>query len=57
MGGDSTNIKKVFLKLKEDYLIIKKHGLNIMTLAIKILSKIKQIKQKEINNNYIKKFN
>jgi hypothetical protein len=57
MGGDSTNIKKVFLKLKEDYLIIKKHGLNITTLAIKILSKIKQIKQKEINNNYIKKFN
>jgi glycosyltransferase len=57
LGGDSTNIKKVFFKLKEDYLIIKKHGLNIMTLAFKILSKIKQIKQKEINNNYIKKFN
>ena len=58
LGGDSTNISKIFLKLKEDYLIIKKHNLNIFTLAFKILSKITQInKNKKIDNNYIKKFN
>ena len=58
LGGDSTNISKIFLKLKEDYLIIKKHNLIIFTLAFKILSKITQInKNKKIDNNYIKKFN
>jgi GT2 family glycosyltransferase len=58
LGGDSTNISKIFLKLKEDYLIIKKHNLNVFTLALKILSKITQInKNKIINNNYINKFN
>lgn len=58
LGGDSTNISKFFLKLKEDYLIIKQHNLNIFTLALKILSKITQInKNKIINNNYINKFN
>jgi glycosyltransferase len=58
LGGDSTNINKMFLKLKEDYLIIKKHNLNIFTLAFKILSKITQInKNKKIDNNYINKFN
>jgi glycosyltransferase involved in cell wall biosynthesis len=58
LGGDSTNINKIFLKLKEDYLIIKKHNLNIFTLILKILSKISQInKNKIINNNYINKFN
>jgi glycosyltransferase len=58
LGGDSTNISKIFLKLKEDYLIIKKHNLNIFTLILKILSKISQInKNKIINNNYINKFN
>lgn len=58
LGGDSTNIKKIFLKLKEDYLIIKKHNLNIFALILKILSKITQInKNKIINNNYINKFN
>lgn len=58
LGGDSTNISKIFLKLKEDYLIIKKHNLNIFTLVFKILSKITQInKNKKIDNNYIKKFN
>ena len=58
LGGDSTNISKIFLKLKEDYLIIKKHNLNIFTLAFKILSKITQInKNKKLDNNYIKKFN
>jgi glycosyltransferase len=58
LGGDSTNISKIFLKLKEDYLIIKKHNLNIFTLVLKILSKISQInKNKIINNNYINKFN
>jgi len=57
LGGDSTNISKIFLKLKEDYLIIKKHNLNIFALALKILSKISQInKNKKINNNYINKF-
>jgi len=57
LGGDSTNISKIFLKLKEDYLIIKKHNLNIFTLAFKILSKITQInKNKKIDNNYINKF-
>jgi hypothetical protein len=57
LGGDSTNISKFFLKLKEDYLIIKKHNLNIFALALKILSKISQInKNKKINNNYINKF-
>jgi hypothetical protein len=58
LGGDSTNISKIFLKLKEDYLIIRKHNLNIFTLALKILSKITQLnKNKKINNNYINKFN
>jgi glycosyltransferase len=58
LGGDSTNISKIFLKLKEDYLIIKKHNLNIFTLAFKILSKITQINnKKKIDNNYINKFN
>ena len=58
LGGDSTNIRKIFLKFREDYLIIKKHNLNIFTLAIKIISKITQInKKKKINNNYINKFN
>jgi glycosyltransferase len=58
LGGDSTNISKIFLKLKEDYLIIKKHNLNIFTLAFKILTKITQInKKKKIDNNYINKFN
>ena len=57
LGGDSTNIKKLFLKLKDDYFIIKKHNLNIFILAYKILSKITQIKKKNINNNYINKFN
>jgi len=57
LGGDSTNISKIFIKLKEDYLILKKHNLNILILALKILSKIIQIKKKKINNNYINKFN
>ena len=58
LGGDSTNICKIFLKLKEDYLVIKKHKLNIITLAFKILSKIIQInKNKKLDNNYINKFN
>jgi glycosyltransferase len=57
LGGDSTNIKKLFLKLKDDYSIIKKHNLNILILVYKILSKITQIKKKNINNNYINKFN
>jgi glycosyltransferase involved in cell wall biosynthesis len=57
LGGDSTNIKKLFLKLKDDYSIIKKHNLNIFILVYKILSKIIQIKKKNINNNYINKFN
>ena len=57
LGGDSTNIKKLFLKLKDDYSIIKKHNLNIFILVYKILSKITQIKKKNINNNYINKFN
>ena len=57
LGGDSTNIKKLFLKLKDDYSIIKKHNLNIFILIYKILSKITQIKKKNINNNYINKFN
>ena len=45
LGGDSTNIKKLFLKLKDDYSIIKKHNLNIFILFYKILSKITQIKK------------
>jgi hypothetical protein len=57
LGGDSTNIKKLFLKLKDDFSIIKKHNLNIFALVYKILSKIIQIKKKNINNNYINKFN
>jgi glycosyltransferase len=57
LGGDSTNIKKLFLKLKDDFSIIKKHNLNIFVLVYKILSKIIQIKKKNINNNYINKFN
>jgi glycosyltransferase involved in cell wall biosynthesis len=58
IGGDSTSIKKIFLKLKEDYLIVRKHGLSIFTLLLKILSKTIQItKRKNINNNYINKFN
>jgi glycosyltransferase len=57
LGGDSTNIKKLFLKLKDDYSIIKKHNLNTFILVYKILSKIIQIKKKNINNNYINKFN
>ena len=57
LGGDSTTIKKLFLKLKDDYSIIKKHNLNIFILVHKILSKITQIKKKKINNNYINKFN
>ena len=57
LGGDSTSIKKLFLKLKDDYSIIKKHNLNIFILVYKILSKITQIKKKNINNNYINKFN
>ena len=57
LGGDSTNISKIFLKLKEDYLIITKHNLNIYTSVLKILSKITQLnKNKKINNNYINKF-
>ena len=57
LGGDSTNIKKTFVKLKEDYMIIKKHNLNILILAFKILSKISQLKKKKIVGNYINKFN
>ena len=58
LGGDSTNIKKFLLKLKEDYLIVKKHNLSIISLAYKILFKFSQInKKKIINNNYINKFN
>jgi glycosyltransferase involved in cell wall biosynthesis len=57
LGGDSTNISKIFIKLKEDYLIIKKHNLNIFILFRKILSKINQLTKKKINNNYINQFN
>jgi glycosyltransferase involved in cell wall biosynthesis len=57
LGGDSTSIKKSFLKLKDDYSIIKKNNFNIFALIYKILSKISQIKKKYINNNYINKFN
>jgi glycosyltransferase len=57
LGGDSTSISKVFIKLKEDYLIIKKHNLNIFVLFRKILSKINQLTKKKINNNYINQFN
>ena len=58
LGGDSTNISKIFLKLKEDYSIMKKHNLNIFNLITKILSKIIQInKNVKIHNNYINQFN
>ena len=57
LGGDSTSISKIFIKLKEDYLIIKKHHLNIFILFRKILSKINQLAKKKINNNYINQFN
>lgn len=57
LGGDSTNIKKVFLKLKEDYFIIRKHNLSIFVLIYKILSKFTQFKKKNISSNYINKFN
>jgi glycosyltransferase involved in cell wall biosynthesis len=57
LGGDSTNMINFFCKLKEDYKIIKKHNLSIFILFIKILSKIFQIKKKNINNIYLNQFN
>jgi len=51
-GGDSTNINKIFLKLKEDYLVIKKHNLSIFILIFKILYKVSQLTKKKINTNY-----
>jgi len=57
LGGDSTSINKIFIKLKEDYSIIKKHNLNILVLFLKIILKLKQLTQKEIHNNYINQFN
>ena len=60
-GGDSTKIVNFFRKLREDVNIIKKfyNILFIITLLLKILSKINQIKfiKFNLNNEYIKKIN
>lgn len=59
-GGDSTKISNFFKKLDEDIKIIKKfYKFYIITLTLKILSKLNQFKIKkfELTHNYIKKLN
>lgn len=57
LGGESTRLKDFFLKLKEDYLIIKSFNFSIITLIFKITFKINQLfKKKILSNKYLNKF-
>ena len=57
LGGESTRIKDFFLKLKEDYLIIKSFNYTITTLFFKIALKVNQLfKIKLLDNKYLQKF-
>jgi glycosyltransferase len=57
LGGESTRIKDFFLKLKEDYLIIKSFNFTIITLFFKIFLKVNQLfKKKLLDNNYLNNF-
>jgi glycosyltransferase len=50
LGGASTSLKNIYKKWKEDWIIMKKHGLNPWSaLFIKNTSKIKQFLNKKIN--------
>ena len=59
-GGDSTNIKNLFHKFKEDLFISNKYlKLGILSIFFKISQKIFQLKiyNKKIENKYIKDLN
>jgi glycosyltransferase involved in cell wall biosynthesis len=57
-GGASTNLKNFFLKLNEDYKIIKKFNLNNIIILIKIILKIPQFfVRKKINNKFLNEIN
>jgi glycosyltransferase len=60
-GGDSTNFKNLFLKFKEDILILKKFYKNYyLSILLKIFTKIFQInifQMKLKNSHYLKKLN
>jgi len=59
-GGDSTKIKNLFNKFKEDLFISNKYlKLGILSIFFKISQKIFQLKiyNKKIENKYIKDLN
>ena len=57
LGGESTRIKDFFLKLKEDYLIIKSFNFTIITLFFKITLKVNQLFNKKLlDNKYLNNF-
>lgn len=57
-GGTSTSFKNFFLKLYEDYTIIKKFHLNNSVLLFKILIKLPQLFiKKKIKNKYLNEIN
>ena len=57
-GGASTSLKNFFLKLNEDYKIIKKFNLSNIVLLLKIIVKLPQLFiKKKINNKYLNEIN